>query len=52
MPTLKPASSAKDAPVSDNSLEPCTANDIWRITMNGPIRPDTSASTAAASSAC
>src|SRR6201999_794540 len=52
MPTLKPASSAKDAPVSDNSLEPCTANDICRITMNGPIKPDTNASSAAASSAC
>src|SRR6185437_7432156 len=52
IPTLNPASSAKDAPVSDNSLEPCTANDICRITMNGPIKPDTNASSAAASSAC
>src|SRR5262245_33578934 len=52
IPTLKPASSAKDAPVSDNSLEPCTAKDICRITMNGPIKPDTNASSAAASSAC
>ena len=38
-PTLSPVSSAKAAPVKDNSLEPCTANDICRITMNGPIKP-------------
>src|SRR3954452_14871223 len=52
MPTLNPASRAKAAPVSDNSDDPCTANDIWRITMNGPINPDTRASSAAANSAC
>ena len=52
MPTLKPASSANEAPVSDSSLEPCTANDICRITMNGPISPATNASSAAASRAC
>src|ERR1700760_1679759 len=52
MPMLNPASSAKEAPVSENSLEPCTANDICRITMNGPIKPDTRANSAAASSAC
>ena len=51
-PTSNPISSAKAAPVSDNSLDPCTANDIWRITMNGPISPATSPSSAAASSAC
>src|SRR5215208_6854112 len=51
-PTLKPASSAKAAPVSDNSDDPCTANDIRRITMNGPINPDTRASSAAANNAC
>src|SRR3954454_9398841 len=52
IPTLKPASKAKAAPVSDNSDDPCTANDICRITMNGPIRPETSASRAAAKIAC
>ena len=49
---MKPASSANAAPVSENSLEPCTANDIWRITMNGPINPAINASSAAASRAC
>src|SRR3954463_13399020 len=52
IPTLKPASNAKAAPVSDNSEDPCTANDICRITMNGPISPEPRASKAAASSAC
>src|SRR5215207_344172 len=52
IPTLKPANSAKAAPVSDNSDDPCTANDICRITMSGPMRPESRASSAAASSAC
>ena len=51
-PTLKPVSSANAAPVNDNSLEPWTANDICRITMNGPISPASNASNAAASNAC
>src|SRR6476620_10334567 len=51
-PMLKPTSSANAAPVSDNSLDPCTATDIWRITINGPITPDTRASSAEASRAC
>ena len=28
-----------DAPVSDSSDVPCTANDICRLTINGPITP-------------
>ena len=51
-PTSRPVSSAKAAPVKDNSLEPCTANDICRITMNGPINPATNASSAPATIAC
>src|ERR1700712_102659 len=52
IPTLKPVSSAKDAPVRDNSLDPCTAKDICRMTMNGPTSPASNASRAAANNAC
>src|SRR5690349_20945093 len=51
-PTFRPVSKAKAAPVKDNSLDPWTANDIWRMTMNGPINPATSANSAAAINAC
>ena len=51
-PTLRPVSKANAAPVSESSLDPCTANDICRMTMNGPIRPATSDSRAAARRAC
>src|SRR5690242_5917256 len=51
-PTLSPVSKANDAPVRDSSLDPCTAKDICRMTMNGPIAPASSANRAAASRAC
>src|SRR5581483_6965127 len=51
-PRFNPVSNAKAAPVNDNSADPCTANDICRITINGPISPAINASKTAAITAC
>ena len=48
MTTLKPTSSAKDAPAKDSSLIPCTANVRSRIITKTPINPPISPSSAPA----
>ena len=46
--TIRPAA----APVKASSAVPCTAKDIPLVTTNGPMSPQLTATSAAASSAC